>query len=171
MSALKRQFKNGNAWLFISFLIMAVLFYSSSQTMSRQTQIPRLERWLSNQPLNIQLSEIRFYYANVEISIERLGYFHFIEFFIRKFAHFLSYFLLGVSLFNGLKNKYKRPIVLLAIISWLASTGYAGLDETHQMFTYSRSPLFEDVILNSVGAMTAIGLSLCNEGIKFLRKK
>jgi VanZ family protein len=40
-------------------------------------------------------------------------------------------------------------------VAWLSATGYAALDEFHQMMTGGRSPLFEDVMLDSSGAIFA----------------
>ena len=81
------------------------------------------------------------------------------NFFIRKGAHFISYFIIGGSLFLGLQPRLKQ-LSLTALISWLAATGYAGLDESHQLLTGGRSALFQDVMLDSLGALTAISLCL-----------
>ncbi|WP_162542968.1 VanZ family protein, partial [Klebsiella pneumoniae] len=39
--------------------------------------------------------------------------------------------------------------------AWLSATGYAGLDEFHQMMTGGRTPMFQDVMLYSIGALTS----------------
>ncbi len=62
-----------------------------------------------------------------------------LNFFIRKGAHFGTYFLLGGSWFIGLVPRIKG-LFLTAVVSWLAATGYAGLDEFHQMITGGRTP-------------------------------
>lgn len=36
------------------------------------------------------------------------------------------------------------------------SLGYAALDEFHEMLTGGRTPLFQDVILDGIGALTGI---------------
>lgn len=147
-------FKSGNGYLLVAFAIVLVLFYSSSQTYEQQTAIPFLHKFLSTEPFKTQLSQVSFQYAQERVSIAAIGYDKFIEFFIRKGAHFSTYFLLGGSLFLGLRPKLK-PIGLVFIVSWLSATGYAGLDEFHQMLTGGRTPLFQDVALDSVGALTA----------------
>ena len=53
----------------------------------------------------------------------------------------------------------KIPYWLSAFFGWLAATGYAGMDEYHQMLTGGRTPLFQDVMLDSAGALTAVLLS------------
>ncbi|WP_165005240.1 VanZ family protein [Enterococcus sp. ZJ1668] len=157
MNSFKNQRQNGNFYLVIAFVIIAVLFYSSSQTYGQQSQVSRITQWLPNQPFKEMLGDIRFMYGGSEVSINHLGYAKFIEFFIRKAAHFGTYFILGGSLFLGVFPKMKIWW-LTSILAWLAATGYAGLDEFHQMMTGGRSPMFQDVMLDSMGALTAVVL-------------
>lgn len=142
-------------WLVLVFIVMGVLFYSSSQTYHEQTQLPLLHKLLKSEPLKAQLSSINFQYADEQISIKDSGYFSFVEFFIRKGAHLSMYFLLGSFWFLALEKRMK-PNILVAFVSWQAATGYAGLDEFHQMLTGDRTPLFHDVVLDSVGALLAV---------------
>ncbi|MDN6409139.1 MAG: VanZ family protein [Tetragenococcus halophilus] len=152
---LKKSRKNGNLYFILALLIMAVLFYSSSQTYETQSQISLLENVLKNQPFKDQLNNISFKYADDVVSIEEKGYFSFVEFFMRKLAHFVTYFLLGGSFFLSLLPKLK-VVGFAAFFSWLSATGYAGMDEFHQMLTQDRTPLFQDVMLDSFGALTAV---------------
>lgn len=161
--------KNSDFYLIIAFVIMAVLFYSSAQTYEQQSQVGLIDQ-LKSQPFKTQLSHISFDYAGEQVSIQARGYSKFVEFFLRKGAHFFIYFLLGGSWFLGLNLKRKQP-VLLGVVAWLTATGYAGLDEFHQMFTGGRTPLFQDVMLDSLGALTAVLLCLLVIGIKKLRRK
>lgn len=46
------------------------------------------------------------------------------------------------------------------VLALLSSTGVAALDEFHQMLTADRTPLFQDVILDTVGALVGIGIAL-----------
>lgn len=156
---IKQYQKDGRLYLWIAFILMGVLFYSSSQTYEQQSQIGLLSTLLHNESFSKGLSHIAFNYAGSEVSIEAKGYFSFVEFFIRKGAHFGTYFLMGGSLFLGLFPRI-RSVWLTAVIAWLAATGYAGLDEFHQMLTGGRTPLFQDVMLDSSGAATAIILCM-----------
>lgn len=104
------------------------------------------------------------------MSIQASGYSKFVEFFIRKGAHFGTYFLLGGSWFIGLVPRIKG-LFLTAVVSWLAATGYAGLDEFHQMITGGRTPLFQDVMLDAMGALTAIVICLVVHGLKKNKKE
>ena len=167
---MNKKLKNSNVYIAIAFLIMAILFYSSSQTYEQQSQVGLLENVLSGKPFLAQLKGISLNYAGSEVSIKAMGYAKFIEFFIRKGAHFGTYFLLGGSWFIGLNLKLKQPF-LVGVVSWLAATGYAGLDEYHQMLTGGRSPLFQDVMLDSFGALSSVCLCLIVLGIKRLSKK
>lgn len=116
-----------------------------------------LETILAKEPLKEVLSSIRFTYAGSEVSIRTLGYSAFIEFFIRKAAHFSSYFLLASFWLLGLKDKMKG-IALPGLLSLLLAAGYASFDEFHQGLTPDRTPLLQDIILDAVGASTAVFL-------------
>lgn len=156
---MKKMMKNGNFYLIIALLVMAVLFISSSQTYEQQSAVPLLQKVLKNQPFHAFLSQFEFSYAGGPISIKEKGYFYFIEFFIRKGAHFFTYFVLGGSLFLLLFKKTKSAFISF-LTAWMSATGYATLDETHQLFTGGRSPLFQDVLLDSIGALTACAICL-----------
>ncbi|MFZ1604446.1 MAG: VanZ family protein, partial [Enterococcus aquimarinus] len=60
--------KNGQLYLLISFVMMGVLFYSSSQTYEQQSQIGLLSNLLKNEPFKAQLSGVSFIYAGSEVS-------------------------------------------------------------------------------------------------------
>ncbi|MEG2937032.1 MAG: VanZ family protein, partial [Vagococcus sp.] len=74
---MNKQFKNGNAYLVIALIMMAILFYSSSQTYEQQTTVPFLEKLLKNEPFKNSLSNVSFTYAGSPVSIETSGYFKF----------------------------------------------------------------------------------------------
>lgn len=167
MNSIKKQMKNSNFYLVIAVLIMALLFYSSSQTYGQQSQVSRIEEWFPNHPFKQVFDNIRFTYGDGVVSVDHLGYGKFVEFFLRKGAHFGSYFILGGSLFLGVFPKMKIWW-LTSVLAWLSATGYAGLDEFHQMLTGDRTPSFQDVMLDSMGALTAIVLCLI---VGFVRKK
>lgn len=144
---------------------MGVLFISSSQTYEQQSQIGLLTKLFKNEPLKAQLSAISFNYAGQEVSIAVNGYFSFVEFFMRKFAHFATYFIIGGSFFLGLSKKIGQ-LAWAGLFAGLSATGYAGMDEFHQMLTGGRTPLFQDVMLDSCGALAAILFCCLVIGIK-----
>lgn len=154
-----RSTAKDNVFIVLALIIMAVLFYSSSQPYTEQSLTGVLDKILAKEPLKDLLSYIQFNYAGIEVSIDAQGYSSFVEFFIRKLAHFGTYFLLGLCWFLGLKNKM-TSIGLSALVSWLLASGYAAFDEFHQSITPERTPLMEDVILDATGALTSILLAL-----------
>lgn len=110
---MKKLLKEPNFYFCIAVAVMVILFISSSQTYEQQSQIGLLSRILKNEPLKEWLEKISFSYAGSEISIAEKGYFSFVEFFIRKGAHFFTYFVLGGSLFLTLVFR-KQPYWLAA---------------------------------------------------------
>ncbi|MBC1402014.1 VanZ family protein [Listeria booriae] len=145
------------SWIFIGIAvtIIIVLFVSSSQTYEQQSLVSNLDKILAGKPFEKQLSAISFYYAGSEISIAAKGYSSFVEFFIRKGAHFFSYAVLGFSLFVGLSAWLKRKWLTLALSAGIPLL-YASFDEFHQMLTGGRTPLVQDVMLDFTGALVGL---------------
>ena len=164
---MKRNFKNPYLYLVIGLVTMVILFISSSQTYQQQSQVGLLEKILKNEPLKKSLHNIAFNYAGSEVSIAAKGYFSFVEFFIRKGAHFVTYFILGGSFTLALYYKQKN-FWWGSFFGILSATGHAALDEFHQMLTGDRTPLFQDVVLDMSGALTAVVIIL---GYLLLTKK
>ena len=166
---MQKQLKNGNFYIGIALLMMVILFVSSSMTYQQQSQVSLIQKLLANEPLKAFFSQISFNYAGSEVSISAKGYVKFVEFFSRKAAHFMTYFVLGGSLYLGLLPKLKQKSSVLGLFfAWLAATGYAATDEFHQMLTGGRTPLFQDVMLDSCGALTACLIIIA---YKTIRKK
>lgn len=157
---MKQNLKNPYLYLSIAIIMMIILFISSSQTYHQQSQIGLLETMLKNEPLKKSFSQIAFNYAGSEISVAAKGYFSFVEFFIRKGAHFITYFILGGSLCFALYYRLKN-FWWSSFFGILSATGYAALDEFHQLLTGDRTPLFQDVVLDMSGALTASVLIFC----------
>lgn len=155
----KSIWQNPNFYLGIAIIMMVVLFISSAMTYQQQSQVGLLDRLLAGEPLKEPLAKVRFNYAGSEVSIAASGYSKFIEFFIRKGAHFGTYFILGGSFCLALYYKVKN-YWWGAFFGILGATGYAATDEFHQMLTGGRTPLFQDVMLDMAGAATAVVLIL-----------
>lgn len=78
-----------------------------------------------------------------------------ITFIIRKTAHFLEFFILGVlstiiTLTYDLKYRHK------ALITFIFCLLYAISDETHQLFVQGRACRFTDVCIDIAGSLVAI---------------
>lgn len=148
-----------NLFLLMAFVVMGILYYSSSMSYQDQSIQSSLQRWLANEPLRGLFEGIRFTYAGSEVSVEASGYIGFIEFFIRKAAHFISYFFLGLFWFLGLRNRIDN-VYLTVLMAVMLSAGYASFDELRQSFNPDRSALMEDVILDTAGAITGSLIAL-----------
>jgi len=139
--------------------ILLLIFAFSSQPYKDQDITPWLASLNQSALLKKLFSWISFTYAGKEISVSALGVAHFIEFFVRKASHFTVFFFLAFftirALVHFLANKKWR-----IIISFLIIICYAALDEFHQSFTSGRTPLWEDVVVDSVGGIFGIGFFL-----------
>lgn len=147
-----------NVYLLIPFVMMFILYGSSSMTYQDQSVTSNLELILRGMPFKNFLSSIEFTYGDQLISIEQIGYFRFIEFFIRKGAHFFSYFVIGFFWFLGLRKRVRHEWLTL-LLAVLLSIGYASFDELRQSFNPGRTALMADVLLDTAGAVVGVGMA------------
>jgi len=70
---------------------------------------------------------------------------------VRKAAHLLTFAAMAICLRNAI---YPLPWTYPA--AWLLATLYGAGDEIHQIYVPGRTPLFSDVMIDSLGA--ALGL-------------
>ena len=75
--------------------------------------------------------------------------------YIRKLAHFTEYFLLAVSVSVPL-YVYGIRGIWLVITAGILCSGFAALDEFHQLFVQGRGASVRDVIIDSCGALVGI---------------
>ncbi|WP_332695860.1 VanZ family protein [Halalkalibacter lacteus] len=102
---------------------------------------------------------IHFTYAGNEISVQRMGLDSFIEFMIRKGAHFSFFFVLGFLSYRALwASGLRKRVSFFASLTFVLL--YAISDEIHQAFTPNRTPLLQDVILDFSGGLTGVTLAL-----------
>lgn len=156
-------------YIFVACFIMAILFYSSSQPYTEQSLVSFIDVLLPSQPFKDALSHLRFDYAGQEISVASYGYGKFIEFFLRKAAHFTSYFLLASAWFLAFRDRTRPQFAAISFIAWGLATTYAALDEIHQHFTEGRTALYQDVVLDSVGALTGVIFCLLWHRYRYLK--
>lgn len=141
--------------ILVAVAIMIGIFYSSSMSYKSQSLVLHIQHLLPNQPFANELSKIQFEYAGKIISIPSLGYAEFIEFFIRKGAHFFIYFLLGTLWAKGLAVHVKHK-GLAYLTALLITTCYAATDEFHQGLVVGRTSLIQDVLLDSAGGLLGV---------------
>jgi VanZ family protein len=124
---------------------MALIFYLSSQPASQSNE-------LSNRVTEVIVETIEKVAPEIASNWDLKELNHF----IRKNAHFFSYFVLGVLVMNALYQKGYRKFVLSLIICIL----YSISDEIHQTFVPGRGGNIIDVIIDSSGSFIGIGLYL-----------
>lgn len=72
---------------------------------------------------------------------------------VRKIAHFTIFMLLGIFIYLFLSTTNINNKLIISII---ISIFFAIIDETHQIFTYGRTALITDVLIDSLGSITGI---------------
>ncbi|RID84748.1 VanZ family protein [Peribacillus asahii] len=143
--------------LFIVFLALwgLLIFFFSSQSYSEQNLTPYLTVLLGDSNFGKVFSHIQFTYAGREISVSNLGMVHFVEFFIRKAAHLFVFFVLGALSWLVSTRVWKSNRTATIVAAFFVFL-YASLDEIHQHYTNGRSPLVEDVLLDTCGGILGI---------------
>ena len=86
---------------------------------------------------------------------------------VRKSAHFIIYFLLGLFVISLIKE-YKVIDIKYLIYAFIFCLLYACSDEVHQLFVVGRSGNIIDVIIDSIGSIFGI---LCYYGYYLIRRK
>lgn len=149
-------------------IIIAGLFISSSQTYEEQTIVPKLQQLLPNQPFEKSLSLLQIPYWGHIISVEERGYYYFLEFLIRKSAHFFAFGALAAIIFWLLPKRIPFRFIIAAFLTFLA----ASADEFHQSLTGGRTATWQDVALDMVGALVfLISIQLITSILSKSRRK
>lgn len=127
-------------------LWMALIFYLSHQPATESNE-------LSTGITEIIITTVENLFPNAEFDIR--GFHHM----VRKNAHFIAYFILGVLVINALRisgvRGYQSVVLALGIC-----VPYAISDEMHQLFIPGRSGEVSDVHIDSAGASVGIGVYL-----------
>lgn len=140
--------------LALVLLIVIGLYISSSQPYQQQDMRGSIERHLGGGQLEHKIDGFSLRYAGKEISAETVGFAGFIEFFIRKAAHFFTFGFLAVFLYRLLRHFCTAAVA----IPWsgLLGIGIAVLDEWHQTFTPGRTGMVTDVLLDASGIIVTL---------------
>jgi len=80
------------------------------------------------------------------------------NFIVRKCAHFLEYMILSLLAFNVFKIYLNIRRVISVTIVFVFF--YACSDEIHQLFVLGREGAFRDVIIDTLGGITTILISI-----------
>jgi VanZ family protein len=91
------------------------------------------------------------------------------NFIVRKGAHFTEYFILYMFLYNAFIESFsfKKSLIFSLVIVFF----YAASDEFHQSFVPGRGPAFRDVLIDTMGGITALGIRYIFHIQKFFRNK
>ena len=138
--------KNTCLWAAASLVLMAVIFVFSSFPAEQSSG-------MSNPLVDWPLSLVENWFG-VKVSIEVRDFFHS---FIRKAAHLLIYLVLGLCAVNTVRqitNRKKR--VFLISLCWCSF--YAVTDEFHQFFIPGRACMWQDWLIDTIGALIGIGV-------------
>lgn len=143
----------------VTIIWMSLIFYFSHQSGS-------LSSGFSDKIVNFMIDIFIKNFDNLP-SLEQIKIHNDFSFVIRKLAHYTEYFILGILLFLTMKSFFKKELIVY-IISSSIGVFYAISDEFHQSFIDSRTPAAIDVLIDSIGLLTAIFLigTLCNILVK-----
>ena len=81
-----------------------------------------------------------------------------VDILVKKGGHALGYGLLALTYLRGLKGENSEAVSRQLFIAWVLATLYSATDEIHQSFVPGRHPAVTDVIIDSVGAASALFL-------------
>ncbi len=135
--------------------VLLALFFFSSMSYEQQTIVPMLKERLKNQPFYDLLSKIELTYWGRTISVETRGYYYFVEFLIRKGIHIISFGCISI-IFYIFYRKFKLKFALLYAV--VTTFVIAALDEFRQSFVPGRTGVFDDVLLDTSGAILFVFL-------------
>ena len=91
------------------------------------------------------------YIVNIMSNIFNITNSDMLTFIIRKLAHFTEYLILGILVYNFIKNYDKKNYISIIICMI-----YAISDEVHQIYVPGRSFQIRDIIIDTLGAIIGI---------------
>lgn len=141
---------------FLPGMWMVVIFLLSSQPYQQQNIQPFLKENVNLSSTKKYVENIKVNYRESEVSVASHGLEGFFEFFIRKGAHFIVFFMLLLFFYFAFKKTTDLTFRSQLILSFILTSGYAVLDEVHQSFTPNRTPFVGDVLIDISGALFGV---------------
>jgi VanZ family protein len=120
------------------FIWMAVIYIFSTSTFSEENTA------------SILLPILKGIFPGASIEVLRV-----IHLIIRKMAHFVEFGILSLLWLRAFRGSKARHLPIFSI-SFLLSFIYAVLDEFHQSFVSERTASHIDIIIDSLGAASAL---------------
>jgi VanZ family protein len=146
---------------------MGLIYYSSSKTFEEQTVEPiLLDANLSF--VSSYFGWISFYYGDSLVSLATRSPAEFVEFFIRKGAHLVTFAILAVLSYRVF-SYFLKNVVYSSLLALIFVILYSAFDEYRQALNPGRSGMVEDVILNFVGG--TLGVILWIKIMKVVKRK
>lgn len=138
-------------WWILTLLMMIVIFRFSSEKAvdSADTSKGFIRMLLDILPFTKDMTEI----AKQEIIL-------FLDFIVRKCAHFTLYAMLGFTVFGAVKSTFVLLSKENINYSFLISFIYAITDEVHQYFVPGRACRLYDIAIDSLGSIFGISIFL-----------
>ena len=153
--------------IFLIVITLLVISLASTMSYEQQTIVPQLKTLLKNEPFKETLSKIEVVYWGNLISIETKGYIYFIEFMIRKATHFIGYGIVSLIFYTFYRKLGWRLAPLFAI----GTVFIIGcIDEFLQYHTPGRTGIFDDVLLDTSGAIFFILITVIIQAFIAKRK-
>lgn len=122
----------------VTLFIIAFIFANSATDADSSSQS-------STSVMDLLNGVLKFCHINIMLS----------EHFVRKLAHFVEYFILGISIFFTVRSFNLRKTYCVFTVP-LLGFAVASIDETIQLFSSGRSCQFSDVMLDFVGVTIAV---------------
>ena len=154
-------------YIFLVVAVLCIVAFASSMSYEQQSIIPQLKTLLADEPFKETLSKIEIEYWGNIISIETRGYFYFIEFMIRKATHFIGYGIISL-IFYAFYRKLRLSLAPLLAIGTAFIIGC--IDEYTQYNIPGRTGIFEDVLLDTSGAIFFILIAVIIQAFIARRK-
>ncbi|MGD8190803.1 VanZ family protein [Brevibacillus ginsengisoli] len=147
--------ENKRKRIFIDIILVACflagIFFSSSQPYEKQDMRGTIRHYVNMQQVEEKFGNISFQYGKKEISVQKVGPDGFVEFFVRKGTHFLTFAAFGVLFYRLFRHSCQTREAL----GWagFVTVMLAVIDEWHQSFTPNRTAMITDVVLDTTGLL------------------
>ncbi|MGI6228010.1 MAG: VanZ family protein [Peptococcales bacterium] len=135
-------------WVLV-VLWMALIFYLSHKPATESNE-------LSKGITKIIVETVEKVTPDVDIEVGRFNHI------VRKNAHFFSYLVLGILVTNGLRSSETKRYIGFALLICVL---YAISDEIHQIYVPGRSGQIKDVVIDSAGALSGIGMYMFKKNL------
>ncbi len=134
----------------LTVAIMLVIFFNSAKNATESSEVSNS---FTDKLFSLFISD----YDTMD-ETEKLSLVSSVQFVVRKSAHFLSYFAMGLFCFLAVNTNNQR-LRNKFIVSSSICILYAVSDEIHQLFVPGRSGEIRDVLIDSGGILLAITVS------------